>query len=119
MCFAQIIKLFILTLAFTVTQAYAATISNYLDQSNTILDGDDYAQVTISDSATIVDDINISIELNASMSAANDSNSNPSLFIYDSKTITTDPEVTIPEVIILFGFFLIGLAVLIGYNRSA
>ena len=114
-----IIKLFTLTLAFTVTQANAATISNHLDQSNILLDGD--VQVTISDSATTatVDDINIGIKLNASMSAASDTNIDSSLSIYASKTVAIDPEVTIPEVIMLFGSFLIGLVVLVGYNRSA
>lgn len=45
----KIIKLFVLPLALIGTQASAATISYYLDQSNDLPDGINYAQVTISD----------------------------------------------------------------------
>lgn len=41
----------------------AATISYYLDQSNDLLDGVSYAQVTISDSVTTIGDIDFSVEI--------------------------------------------------------
>ena len=48
----NIFKLSALPLALAVTQVNATTISYYLDQSNDLLDGVNYAQVTISDSTT-------------------------------------------------------------------
>ena len=51
------------SLALAGTQVNAATISYYLDQSNALLDGVDYAQVTISDSIDTVGDIDFVIEL--------------------------------------------------------
>ena len=51
------------SLALAGTQVNAATISYYLDQSNALLDGVDYAQVTISDSMDTAGDIDFVIEL--------------------------------------------------------
>ena len=48
---------------FAATQANADTISFYLDQSNDLLDGVNYAQVTISDSMEINGDIDFLVEL--------------------------------------------------------
>ena len=45
----KIVRLSVLPLALIGTQASAATISYYLDQSNDLADGINYAQVTISD----------------------------------------------------------------------
>jgi len=56
----NLIKLSILPLAFVGAQASASTISYYLDQSNELGDGINYAQVTISDSG---DDIIFSVQL--------------------------------------------------------
>jgi len=63
MCIKKIIKLSVLPLLLTATQANTATISYYLDQSNDLFDGINYAQVTISDSTTTIGDIDFSIEL--------------------------------------------------------
>ena len=56
----KIIKLSVLPLALTGTHASAATISYYLDQSNKLDDGINYAQVTISDNG---DDIDFSVQV--------------------------------------------------------
>ena len=64
----------ILPLVFAGTQASAATVSYYLNQSNDLLDGVNYAQVTISDSATTIGDIDFSIEVLASAFAISGSN---------------------------------------------
>lgn len=63
-----------LLLALAGTQVNAATISYYLDQSNDLLDGVNYAQVTISDSTTTIGDIDISVEVLASAFAVIGSN---------------------------------------------
>ncbi|NOQ89335.1 MAG: VPLPA-CTERM sorting domain-containing protein [Gammaproteobacteria bacterium] len=52
-----------LTATLTVTQVQAASISYYLDQSNDLLDGVNYAQVTISDSITVAGDIDFTVEI--------------------------------------------------------
>lgn len=57
----KLIKLSVLPLAFAGTHASAATISYYLDKSNDLLDGINYAQVTISDSTTVVGDIDFTV----------------------------------------------------------
>ena len=62
----KIFKLSALLLALVGIQANAATISYYLDQSNALLDGVSYAQVTISDSTTTIGDIDFSVEVLAS-----------------------------------------------------
>ncbi len=51
----KIIKLSVLPLLLAGTQANAATISYYLDQSNALLDGVNYAQLTITDSGENID----------------------------------------------------------------
>lgn len=59
----RLIKIAVLPLVVVAAQAEAATISFYLDQSNDLLDGVNYAQVTISDSTTTVGDIDFSVEI--------------------------------------------------------
>lgn len=51
------------SLAFTAAQSNAASISYYLDQSNDLPDGINYAQVTISDSADTNGDIEFTVEV--------------------------------------------------------
>lgn len=63
-----------LSLALAGTQVNAATISYYLDQSNDLLDGLSYAQVTISDSTTSIGNIDFSVEVLASAFAVSGSN---------------------------------------------
>jgi len=48
---------------FAASQANAASISFYLDQSNDLLDGVNYAEVTISDSTSVSGDIDFEVEL--------------------------------------------------------
>ena len=67
-------KLSALLLALVGIQANAATISYYLDQSNALLDGANYAQVTISDSTTTIGDIDFSVEVLASAFTVRGSN---------------------------------------------
>ena len=74
MAIKKIIKLSVLTLALAGTQSNAATIHYYLDQSNDLLDGVSYAQVTVSDSTTTVGDIDFSVELLTSAFAVSGSN---------------------------------------------
>jgi hypothetical protein len=68
----KVFKLSVLPLVLTGTQASA--VSYYLDQSNDLLDGVSYAQVTISDSTTTLGDIDFSVELLASAFAVSGSN---------------------------------------------
>ena len=49
--------------AFSAAQSNAASITYYLDQSNDLLDGINYAQVTISDSVDTSGDINFTVEV--------------------------------------------------------
>lgn len=49
MSYKKLVKLTVLPLIFAATQTSAASISYYLDQSNDLPDGINYAQVTISD----------------------------------------------------------------------
>jgi len=70
----RLIKLSALPLALIGTQVNAATISYYLDQSNDLLDGINYAQVTISDSTTTVGDIDFSVEVLSAAFAVSGSN---------------------------------------------
>ena len=67
-------KLSALPLALAGAQVNAATISYYLDQSNALLDGVNYAQVTISDSTTTIGDIDFSVEVLLSAFAVSGSN---------------------------------------------
>ena len=82
------------------SQANAATISYYLDQSNALSDGVNYALVTISDSTTAIGDIDFSVELLTSaftVSGANfgmqnfSFNYDPSLSIDASNITDTSP----------------------------
>ena len=61
MNFKKTVNWSILPLALIGAQASAATISYYLDQSNDLADGINYAQVTISDSTTTAGDIDFSV----------------------------------------------------------
>jgi hypothetical protein len=116
------IKLFVLLMTFAVAHANATTINYSLDQSNALLDGDSNAQVTISDNTTRVSDIDINVELIASTPAVSSSSfekSNLSYFSEPSSSIdATKSAVTIPEVLVLFGFGLIGLVVFVRSKRS-
>jgi hypothetical protein len=94
------IKLSALPLAFAGTQASAASISYYLDQSNALLDGVNYAQVTISDSTTTMGDIDFTVEVIASAFTVSGSNFgmqnfsfnyDPSLSVDASNIIDTSP----------------------------
>lgn len=70
----KIFKLSTFLLALSGTQAHTATISYYLDQSNALLDGVNYAQITISDSTTTIGDIDFSFEVIASAFTVSGSN---------------------------------------------
>ena len=94
------IKLSALPLALAGTQASAASISYYLDQSNALLDGVNYAQVTISDSTTTMGDIDFTVEVIASAFTVSGSNFgmqnfsfnyDPSLSVDASNIIDTSP----------------------------
>jgi hypothetical protein len=61
MKYKKLVKLSALPLVFATAQASAATISYYLDQSNDLPDGINYAQVTISDG--IGGDIDFSVDV--------------------------------------------------------
>lgn len=89
-------------LALVVTAAHvnAATISYYLDQSNDLFDGVDYAKVTISDSTTSIGDIDFSVEVLTSAFSVSGSNFgmqsfsfnyDPALSIDSSNIINIDP----------------------------
>lgn len=65
----KIIKLSVLPLALAGVQANAATVSYYLDQSNDLDDGINYAQVTISDNG---DDIDFSVQVLSSAFTVSD-----------------------------------------------
>lgn len=56
-------RLPVLSLIFAAAQADADSISFYLDQSNALLDGINYAQITISDSTTTIGDIDFRVEI--------------------------------------------------------
>lgn len=90
----------VLPLAFAATQVNSATISYYLDQSNDLADGINYAQVTISDSTTVAGDIDFTVELLSSafsVSGANfgmqnfSFNADTSLSIDDSNIVFIEP----------------------------
>ena len=96
----NLFKLSVLSLAAVSSQANATTISYYLDQSNALPDGVNYALVTISDSATTIGDIDFSVEVLTSaftVSGANfgmqnfSFNYDPSLSIDASNIIDTSP----------------------------
>lgn len=116
------IKLFVLLMTFSVAHVNATTINYSLDQSNILLDGDSNAQVTISDNTTKVSDIDINVELIASTSVVSSSNFEKSNLSYLSEPSSsfdaTKPAVTIPEVLVLFGFGFIVLVVLVRSKRS-
>ena len=74
MVIEKISNLSVLVLILTTTQVNSSTISYYLDQSNALADGINYAQVTISDSTTTDGDIDFSIEVLSSAFTVNGSN---------------------------------------------
>lgn len=96
----KVIKFSVILPVFAVTQLNAATISYYLDQSNALPDGINYAQVTISDSVTNTGDIDFSVEVLTSAFTVSGSNFgmqnfsfnyDPSLSIDASNIIGIDP----------------------------
>lgn len=85
---------------FTATQATAASISFYLDQSNELLDGVNYAQVTISDSTTIAGDIDFQVELLTDAFTVSGSNFGMQDFLFnvdDSLSVETDNIIDISQ----------------------
>ena len=98
----KVFKFSIFPLLLAGNQVSAATISYYLDQSNDLLDGVNYAQVTISDSATTIGDIDFSVELLTSAFTVSGSNFglqsfsfnyDPALSIDISNVISINPNV--------------------------
>lgn len=85
----KVLKLSLLPLVLTGTQASAATVSYYLDQSNVLADGVNYAQVTISDSTTVVGDIDFSVEVLTSAFAVSGSNFGMQNFSFNYDTSLT------------------------------
>ncbi|MCW8933984.1 MAG: VPLPA-CTERM sorting domain-containing protein [Gammaproteobacteria bacterium] len=62
--FKQISKIILAAIALlAVSTVQAASVSYYLDQSNDLLDGTNYLQVTISDSTTVLGDIDFSVDV--------------------------------------------------------
>jgi len=99
-CVLRILKVVIFHLMLIGAQVNAATISYYLDQSNDLFDGVNYAQVTISDSTTTTGDIDFSVETFTSAFTVSDSNFgmqsfsfnyDPSLSVDASNIIGIDP----------------------------
>jgi hypothetical protein len=97
---SKTVKFSVLLLIFAATHATAATISYFLDQSNELPDGINYAQVTISDSDTVIGDIDFSVEVLTSAFSISGSNFgmqsfsfnyDPSLSIDASNIITINP----------------------------
>ena len=113
------IKLFVLLLALAVTQANATNTNYSIDQPRALPDDATYAPVIISDSTTTVGDIDFSVELIASTPTDSDSVFYPLLSVHESEPVVIVPEVTVPEVILLFGSALISLVALVRYKRSA
>jgi hypothetical protein len=94
----KLIKFAVLPLAITGTHASAATISYYLDQSNMLDDGINYAQVTISDGVAGNIDFSVQVLSGAfSVSGTNfgmqsfSFNYDNSLSVSDSNIIDIDP----------------------------
>jgi len=52
-----------ITMLLFVSTVQAASISYFLDQSNVLIDGPNYVQVTISDSTTVIGDIDFSVDV--------------------------------------------------------
>jgi hypothetical protein len=80
---SKAIKFSLLPLVFAATHVSAATISYFLDQSNDLPAGIDYAQVTISDSATRIGDIDFSVEVLASAFTVSGSNFGMQSFLFN------------------------------------
>jgi hypothetical protein len=75
-----------------VAQAQAASISYYLDQSNSLPDGVNYAQVTISDSTTTAGDIDFTVDIIASAFSVSGSNFGMQTFSFNYDTsLAVDP----------------------------
>lgn len=77
-------------------QAGAASISYYLDQSNVLPDGVNYAQVTISDSMTVAGDIDFSVEVISSAFPVQGANFGMQAFSfnYDTALTVNDTNIT-------------------------
>jgi hypothetical protein len=76
-----------LALAFFATQASASSISFFLDQSNDLPDGVNYAQVTISDG--LAGDIDFSVEVISSAFSVSGSNFGMQAFAFNYNTLLT------------------------------
>ena len=96
----RVFKFSVCSLLLSGNQVGAATISYYLDQSNDLLDGVSYAQVTISDSVTTIGDIDFSVELLTEAFTVSGSNFglqsfsfnyDPALSIDISNVVSIDP----------------------------
>ena len=82
----KVLKLSVLLLALVGVQASAATVSYYLDQSNDLLDGINYVQVTISDGSG--GDIDFSVEvLTSAFSVSPDANFGMQNFSFNYNTL--------------------------------
>lgn len=82
----KISKLSVLPIILATTQVNSASISYYLDQSNALADGINYAQVTISDSTTVAGDIDFSIEVLSSAFTVSGSNFGMQSFSFNYDT---------------------------------
>lgn len=82
----KISKLCVLPIILATTQVNSASISYYLDQSNALADGINYAQVTISDSTTVTGDIDFSIEVLSSAFTVSGSNFGMQSFSFNYDT---------------------------------
>ena len=85
----NIIKTLALPLLLIGAQAQAASISFYLDQSNALPNGVNYAQVTISDSTTTVGDIDFSVQVINSAFTVSGSNFGMQNFSFNYDTALT------------------------------
>jgi len=93
---SKTIKFSVLSLVLTATHVSAATISYSLDQSNDLPGGVNYAQVTISDSATTIGDIDFSVEVLASSFTVSGSN-----FGMQSFSFNYDPSLSVNAINII------------------
>jgi hypothetical protein len=81
-----VVKVLALPLALLGVQAHAASISFFLDQSNDLPDGVNYAQVTISDSTTSIGDIDFSVQVLSSAFAVSGANFGMQTFSFNYDT---------------------------------
>jgi hypothetical protein len=83
----RILKRFVCAAVFSsvilAAQAHAATISYFIDQSNDLPDGVNYAQVTISDSTDVAGDIDFTVELLTDMFVVGGNNYGMQSFLFN------------------------------------